>query len=671
VQIKLRNNNMSKLILVFLVLSTIFIIGCDDSSNNNDNNTNNVNNTNSTTINLPPENCQVNGGDEVVFTEVTEETKIGPDGVHLLGNRLGAVDINSDGYPDIIVHKNTGGTRDPLEATDSERGKRILLNVVDPEDSSKRIFVEYTAESGYDIIPETGERGRGSSFAVAGDLNGDGLLDLVSGVYGEISQSDIIDRSIVLLGDGNGHFTPMNGTEPFNDKLMYSNTSSTLLDYDRDGQLDIFMGYFYKTYGSSPQVNRLFRNSTVGSFRDVTYSMGLDTQGDIDAAQNPKPTWGVTACDINSDGWTDLVTSNYGRAYNMLWVSNSGDEYENHTLSSKFGSDSQEDWSDNQFYVCHCVVNPGPECTEVIPGEQKINCDSDYWNVGVDDQLWRNGGNTGTTICADFNNDGHMDLYNAEIQHWHIGSSSDPSRIMYNMGVDPPMFERPDIEESGLSRVHEMTDWNQGDIYAMTMDINNDSLLDIVVGDTDYPGTKLRIFMQKPDHTFEEVAEELGIYAPRASGITYLDYDQDGDSDILVGFSRARCTATDDDCIFSEAVVRLFRNDGGNKNNRVVFRLSGGGVYGKSNTLAIGAVIKITVGGVTQTRELQTGYGHHVIQTPLDVSFGLGQECVIDRVEISWPNLNRTVTVIEDVPANYVYYVSEDDSIVSWDSMAP
>ncbi len=652
------------------ILILLALASCDDDpSNHGTNNVNNTNNTNNQ--DLPPPLCQSATGGAVTFTDVSAEAGIDPDGAHLLGNRLGAVDLDGDGYPELVVHTGDGYNRDAADAQDFQRKKRVLRNMEDPQNPGRRIFVEHTSASGYDTVPGTEEGGRGASFAVAGDVNGDGHLDLVSVVYASTAETAVVDDTTVLLGDGAGHFTPEERDQPWVNDLYYSVTSAALTDYNRDGSLDLFMGYSYKTYGISPQQDRLFRNSGSGVFGDVTDSAGLTTfSGGEAEGRNHKATWGVTVCDINRDGWPDLLSSSYGRAWNQLFLGVDGRTFTDASESSTYRSDDVVDYSDNQFYVCHCMYFAGPECDEVEPGQALIECSNqnDYWYVGVDDQPHRNAGNTFTTLCADFDNDGDMDAYHAEIQHWHIGKSSDPSQLLRNTGESPLRFERPGNAATGLSREHEMVDWNEGDITAAALDFDNDGLLDILVGDSDYPGTKARLFRQNPDHTFEEVAEELGLMAPRAGGVTYLDYDQDGDLDLLVGFSRMRCDSGND-CIFDEPRVRLFRNEGGSTRNRVVFRLRGGGVYGFANTFAIGAQVSVTAGGVTQVRELMSAYGHFGILTPLDLWFGLGDECAIERVEIRWPNLENTVTVLENVSANYIYYLDEVEGLLQWEAL--
>ena len=661
--------------LSFFLLSLFLTVSCKDSSDsqnngssqNNLNNTNNTNNTNNQ-IELPPLRCIQNPNSEFSFSEVTAETSLDASHLHPLGNRIGATDINSDGYPDLIIHKTNGNLRDATNIEEYKRGKRILLNIPDPTEPSKRIFSDFTAESGYDIIPETGERGRGASFAVAGDFNKDGNLDLLSVVYKTTDDSEVKDYTIILYGDGSGHFTPDTFENPFSDKKLYSASSAALLDYNKDGNTDIFIGHFYQKFGIYPLQDRLYENFGNGEFDDVTTDVGIQTfEAGYEEGLNHKPTFGVTVCDVNSDGFADLISSSYGRAYNMLFIGSSNKKFTNVSISSGFYADDNTDYSDNQFYACHCVLNHGPECDEVPPVTPSISCNTDYWNVGFDDQSYRNAGNTFTTVCADFDNDGYPDLYNAEIRHWHIGQSSDPSQLLHNTGDATPVFERPGNDVTGLSRTHSAVDWNEGDITAFAFDVNNDGLLDLYVGDTDYPDTKGRLFVQNSNHTFSDKTEEVGLYLPRAGGGTWLDYDNDGDLDLAIGFSTMRCSSSDSDCIFNEPRVRLFRNDGGNKNNKVAFKLEGANKRFYSPSIPIGAVVKVTVNGTTQIRELQSGFGHMGIQTPLVLYFGLGSACMADKVEIMWPDNRGQTIVLENVPANYIYYVKEESGIEKWE----
>ena len=61
----------------------------------------------------------------------------------------------------------------------------------------------------------------------------------------------------------------------------------------------------------------------------------------------------------------------------------------------------------------------------------------------------------------------------------------------------------------------------------------------------------------------------------------------------------------------------------------------------KSNRSAIGARVRLTAGGMTQTAEVRSG-GSYLSQSDLRLHFGLGTATGIDRVEIDWPSGAKT-----------------------------
>jgi len=75
--------------------------------------------------------------------------------------------------------------------------------------------------------------------------------------------------------------------------------------------------------------------------------------------------------------------------------------------------------------------------------------------------------------------------------------------------------------------------------------------------------------------------------------------------------------------------------------------LEGAGAAGGANRAAIGAVVRVTAGGVTRTREVQGGYGVTGQQHDLDLTIGLGEACTIDDLEVRWPDAARTVEHFE------------------------
>jgi hypothetical protein len=258
-----------------------------------------------------------------------------------------------------------------------------------------------------------------------------------------------------------------------------------------------------------------------------------------------------------------------------------------------------------------------------------------------------------------------MDLYNAEIRHSWAGSSSDPSQLLLNDGAGAAWrFERPGNEAKGLARTHVGVDWNEGDITASFFDFDNDGLQDIFLGSSDYPGNADSLFRQTHTHYFVDVSTESGAnhYYGNSHGV--LDFDRDGDLDLIIGSSTMRCSASDNPpCLWTRPEVHLYRNDVGQSANWMAIRLVGAGA-GLSNASAVGARIIVTVGNSFQLREVQGGYGHYGLQMPFIQYFGLGAQCLAESVEIHWPNRNQDVTRLTWVPANYFITVHEVDGSV-------
>jgi hypothetical protein len=105
-------------------------------------------------------------------------------------------------------------------------------------------------------------------------------------------------------------------------------------------------------------------------------------------------------------------------------------------------------------------------------------------------------------------------------------------------------------------------------------------------------------------------------------GAAYADFDRDGDLDLLLTTNHGP--------------ARLFRNDGGNANRWVRFRLSGV----KSNRSALGAVVRIESASGKQWQTVHSG-SSYCSQSELALTFGLGKDSVLNSVEVIWPSGTR------------------------------
>jgi hypothetical protein len=88
----------------------------------------------------------------------------------------------------------------------------------------------------------------------------------------------------------------------------------------------------------------------------------------------------------------------------------------------------------------------------------------------------------------------------------------------------------------------------------------------------------------------------------------------------------------------------------------------------RSNRLAIGARVKITAGGVTQTGEIHSG-GSYISQNDLRLHFGLGSATTVDRVEVRWPSGN--VDTFGPLSADNFYAVLEGKGVVPAEQIRP
>lgn len=604
---------------------------------------------------LPPRVCR--GGSawapgQQAFTDVTSLTSLSTLGV--TGVRVTAVDWDGDGDADLAV-RNTDQVRDDFTKTGAARKTWLLRN------DGAWNFVDVTEQSGFTATRD-GQQGRISHLVIFGDVDNDGDLDGFSGAYVEPdpAKTDHGDRNEILVNDGDGTFTLAAGgaLRLADDRVATMGASFT--DIDRDGFLDLWLGTGTGFFEAEP--DRLFRGDGAGSFADVSQAMGIVTLGwynlgSLNLAKGHHDSWGATACDLNGDGFPDLLGSSYGRYFNALWM-RAQSKYQLWSIESNYGSDHRTDWSTNLNAQCYCKLNPTAEdCAHVPAPPAYFGCSAGQqlrWDHAYDREPFRLGGNTFTTACGDVDNDGDMDLMTFTIVHWDVGDTSDPSELLFNDGATAPVFARPGGEVTGIRRDWGDTAWNAGDMSGGFLDFDNDGRLDLYIGSSDYPGTRGFLYHQRADGTFEEVLPAEGIDHPRSHGFGLADLDLDGDLDVVLGHGRSRCEG--DSTCYPTQEVHVFRNDLGQDGNWLRLKLEGGA---GTNRAAIGARVRVTAGGVTQTQEVGGGYGHVGIQGDLTLHFGLGAACDVDRVEIRWPDQALTTEVFENVRGNYLVRVTQ------------
>ncbi len=133
------------------------------------------------------------------------------------------------------------------------------------------------------------------------------------------------------------------------------------------------------------------------------------------------------------------------------------------------------------------------------------------------------------------------------------------------------------------------------------------------------------LFRNLGNRKFDNVGPAMGGEFNRAivaRGAAYADIDHDGDLDILLTTNNGP--------------AYLFRNDGGSANNWICIRTVGT----RSNRDGIGAVLRVASASGKQWATVHSG-SSYCSQSDLPLTFGLGNDPVVNSLEIEWPSGSR------------------------------
>ena len=576
------------------------------------------------------------------------------------GQRLSLADVDGDGRADLYVRVAAMRADVATPGRAAPEARAWLLRNRSVQGAAAG-FDDITLESGILTSRVLGAGvGRPVSGAAFADVDNDGDVDVYLAVDTSNEEPSMGERSELLLNDGSGHFTlaPSGAHSP--DWLSVP-AGLSFVDYNGDGNVDLW--YAENSVGGNPSPDILFRGDGAGGFVDVTASVGLMTErftdfDAADAAQLHSNAWGSLARDLNGDGITELLVPSYGRAPNHLWqgvrAADGTVTFVNRSIESGYAFDQDTTWQDNQHALCFCQASPGADGCAGL-GPSLLQC-VDGWRHDVDRRAFRMGGVSSATGAGDIDGDGDLDLMTSEIRHWWAGSGADGSELLLNDGT--ATFDRPGDAALGLAVDHTTVDWDEGHLTNALFDFDNDGRLDIYIGATDYAGNRGRLYHQRADMlAFEELTTEQFFEHNRSHGVVTTDVDGDGDLDILVGHSRARCDATRPNDCYATAQVRAFENLSP-PGNWLAVRLEGGE---GTNRMAIGAQVTVTTAdGRTQVAEVDGGHGHYGTQSDPLLHFGLGTHCDA-QVRVRWPNQNLPIEE-STLPAGHAFAWREGDS---------
>ena len=514
-------------------------------------------------------------------------------------------------------------------------------------------FRDVTLAAGLDFVHSHGSRssllpedmGSGAGFV---DYDNDGDLDLYVVNNPGPLKVEISSKSpgnILYRNNGDGTFTDVTETAGVGDRGH--GMGCVFGDYDNDGDADLYVTNF----GS----NILYRNNGDGTFSDVTEEAGV---GDDQ--------WSTGAIfgDYDRDGDLDLYVCNYVE-YSLASIEKMKSESKQAGKSvpsalNPIAFDAQDNIlfrnnGDGTFSDVTAelgVAANGGRSMQAIFTDFDLDGDLDLYvaNDLTPNFVYENNGD-GTfadvsreswaadfrgsmgLATGDYDSDGDLDLF---ISHW-IDQENTLYRNLWVEGSEitgtKPTGAEPIrlIDESYGSLLAEisMKDIGWGTDF---FDYDNDSDLDIFVanGSTfqylEMPRflirQKDRLFRNEGNGSFIEIANDVGIGTLPSRvgrGVAFGDYDNDGDVDFFVVNNHDRAV--------------LWRNDGGNRNAWLQVKLVGT----SDNRDGVGSKIRVTAGGLTQIREINAGASYMSFNS-LTAEFGLGQESMVDSLEVVWQN---------------------------------
>jgi len=540
------------------------------------------------------------------------------------GGGVAAGDLNGDGLPEVML-------------TSNQHGNKLYLN------KGHFQFQDITDEAG------VGGKGLWATGVTFADVNGDGLLDIYVCYAGNVAGKRRANELYINQGpDKNGvpTFKEMAGEYGIADEGP--STQAVFFDYDRDGNLDLFLlnNSFRPVSGfglnnirnvrDKVAGDKLFHNDGNGHFTDVSAKAGI-------FGSEIAFGLGVVVSDVNRDGWPDIYVSNDFSERDYLYINNHDGTFD-------------ERLDKEMPYIS-------------------------YFSMGFD--------------IADINNDGWPDIYTTDMlpedetrlrttstfEGWDAYQSKVKNGYHYQLMRNMLQLNNGNGTFSDIGQMAGVarTDWSWSALLAdLDLDGNKDVYVtnglakDVTSQDyvaflsnqratlgagkkVDYKAltdatTSTRLehyaFRNKGDLTFANETANWGLDKPSfGNGATYADLDGDGALDLVVN------NVNDTAFVYRNNARSLLQ-----ANHYLQVKLDGDG----HNRFGVGSKVTVQSGKETLYQEQSPTRG---FQSSVDyiLTFGLGKVDTVQSVTVAWPD--GRVSNLTSVAANQRITVKQSESI--------
>ena len=525
------------------------------------------------------------------------------------GGGVALGDINQDGQLDVFF-------------TGNQTANRLYLNQGD------FTFTDISDSAGI-----TGTRAWSTGVSMA-DVNGDGWLDIYVCNSGIVESDD--KRNELYINQGDTTFLEMASIYGLDDAGL--STHATFLDYDRDGDLDLYLvNNSYRSIGSFDiEVNtrhvphleggdRLYRNDGA-SFTEVTAEAGLYSS-EIGFGL------GASTGDVNRDGWPDLYISNDFFERDYLYINNTDGTFTESLESSiqsvsaaAMGADMADINSDGW---------PDIFVTDMLPASEyrlKTVASFDSWpryqayiRDGYYHQFTRNTlhigrGTAHASPLPTFSESGRM--LGVDASDWSWGALI----ADYDLNGHQDIFVANGIvrDLTNADYLLEIRDEATMDALTDKNYVDWKTLIDMIPSDP----IANHMFARASDDMFTDVTAHWGLGEPGFSnGSAYGDLDQDGDLDLVIS-----------NIDMPPFVYQNRATDNYSDHHWLQLDLKGL----SPNTHAVGAKVSLWHEGNLWYREQYPIRGFQSSVDPT-LHFGLGSAGpLVDSIIVDWPGGRRT-----------------------------